>query len=177
MKRVTNELSEVRRDALSLSPSNESEETIMKTLRTQLTRKLPGTSIFVMAGALYLSAAAPAVALGDEVRYQPVQSITYEFGSKFVNGYFVQEGGSCVVTLMLTEKSDPEETILGSPTRLRMVLQPGQVAGLDSEEAQSLNITCGEDTATLHVDHGAMEQFVARQALAHEKLAAKAQRK
>lgn len=177
MKTVTAGLAKVPRDAVSTYPLNDAEETIMKTLTTLLTRNLPAISTFVTASALCLSASVPAVSLAEEARYRPIQSITQEFGTKFMNGYFEQEAGACVVTLMLTEQSDPEEMQPGSPTRLRLVLAPGQVAGLDSEEGRSLNFACSEDTATLLVDLGERDQLVAQQALAHKKLAAKVQRK
>lgn len=149
----------------------------MKTLNTLLTRKLPGIFTFVTTSALCLAASVPAVSLAEEARYQPIQSITHEFGSKFMNGYFEQEAGTCVVTLMLTEQGDPEAMPPGSPTRLRLVLQPGQVAGLDSEEGRSVNFTCSEDTATLRVERGERDRLMAQQARAHQRLAAQAQRK
>jgi hypothetical protein len=66
------------------------------------------------------------------VRYRPIQSISYEFGSKAMSGYFVRRNSLCVVTLMIAEKTDPD---LPPPTatRVRMMLEPGQVAGLDRE--------------------------------------------
>ena len=69
---------------------------------------------------------------GDAL-YRPIQSISYEFGSKAMSGYFVQRNSVCLVTLMIAEKTDPD---LPSPTaaRVRVMLDPGQVAGLDSEE-------------------------------------------
>jgi hypothetical protein len=91
---------------------------------------------------------------GDAL-YRPIQSISYEFGSKAMSGYFVQRNSVCVVTLMIAEKTDPD---LPSPTatRVRVMLDPGQVAGLDSEEGRSLSLTCGEDAATLAVSYGEM---------------------
>ncbi len=170
-------LAKVQRDASSNYPLNDAEETIMKTLTTLLTRTLPGISTFVTTSALCLSAWVPAASLADEARYEPIDAITYEFGSKSIIGYFVQQAGTCDVTLMLAEKSDPEEMQPTSPTRLRLVLQPGQVAGLDSEEGRSLNVTCSEDTATLRVDLGETGPLVAQQARARQSLTAKAQRK
>jgi hypothetical protein len=46
------------------------------------------------------------------------------------------------------------------------MLDPGEVAGLDSEEGRSLNFTCGEDAATLLVDYGERSELVARQGFA-----------
>jgi hypothetical protein len=46
------------------------------------------------------------------------------------------------------------------------MLDPGQVAGLDSEEGRSLNFTCGEDAKTLVVNYGERSKLVAQQGLA-----------
>ena len=101
---------------------------------------------------------------GDTL-YRPIQSISYEFGSKAMSGYFVQRNSVCVVTLMIAEKTDPD---LSSPTavRVRVMLDPGQVAGLDSEEGRSLSLTCGEDAATLVVSYGERDKLMAQQDLA-----------
>jgi len=97
--------------------------------------------------------------------YTPIENISYTFGSKAVSGYFVQQNSVCVVTLMVIEKTDPD---LPQPTaaRVRIMLDPFQVAGLDSEEGRSLNLTCGEGAGTLAVDYGERDQLVARQGLA-----------
>lgn len=66
---------------------------------------------------------------------------------------------------MIIERSDSD---LPSSTaaRVRIMLDPGQVAGLDSEEGGSLNFTCGEGAATLAVDYGERSKLVAQQSLA-----------
>lgn len=40
------------------------------------------------------------------------------------------------------------------------MLNPGQIAGLDSEEGRSLNVTCGEGAAHLLVDTGTTDKLV-----------------
>jgi len=95
--------------------------------------------------------------------YRPVQSITYELGSKLMTGYFTEQGAACVVTLMIIEKSDPEEPLGLSPMRVRLVLSPGEIAGFDSEEGLSLNLTCEPGAETLLVDVGEREAMVALQ--------------
>ena len=105
----------------------------------------------------------------DQGRYLPIQSISYEFGSKSMSGYFVEQNATCLVTLMIVEKVDPEGPLSLSPMRVRLVLYPGQIAGLDSEEGRSLNFTCGEDATTLLVDIGERETLVALQAAALQK--------
>ncbi|RWK61378.1 MAG: hypothetical protein E5Y65_24820 [Mesorhizobium sp.] len=101
-----------------------------------------------------------------QTQYLPIQSISYEFGSKFMSGYFVQEAATCFVALMIIEKSDPEAELTATATRVRLVLNPGQIAGVDSEEGYSVNLTCGMDATTLLVDVGARDKLVALQALA-----------
>jgi hypothetical protein len=134
-----------------------------------LSRKLPGIPACVAMLAVGLWAWAPAAAGGsppeDQARYQPVQSISYAFGSKKLSGYYVQQAATCVVTLMVAENSDPEGPLPPSPARVRLVLYPGQVAGLDSAEGRSLNVTCGPDAATLLVDTGETEELARLQDL------------
>jgi hypothetical protein len=103
-------------------------------------------------------------AINGQTRYRPIQSMTYEFGSKLMTGYFVKQSTTCVVTLMIAERRDPEEPLGLSPTRVRLILLPGQIAGLDSEEGKSLNFTCEGDAATLLVDVGERDRLVALQA-------------
>jgi hypothetical protein len=101
---------------------------------------------------------------GDAL-YRPIQSISYTFGSKIASGYFVQENSVCRVTLMIAEKSDPD---LSSPTaaRVRVMLDPGQVVGFDSDEGRSISLTCGEDAATLVVSYGERDKLIEQQDLA-----------
>jgi hypothetical protein len=83
----------------------------------------------------------------------PIQSISYRFGSKAMSGYFVrqvQQAATCAVTLMIIENGDAEQPL--KPARLRLVLYPGQTAGLDSAEGRSLNLTCGTSATALLVD-------------------------
>jgi hypothetical protein len=103
----------------------------------------------------------------DEVaRYQPIQSISYVLASKALSGYFVQEGEICLVTLMIIEKPDPDRPSPATAARVRLMLDPGQIAGLDSEEGRSLNFTCGAGAKTLSVDYGERSKLLAQQGLA-----------
>jgi hypothetical protein len=100
---------------------------------------------------------------GGAALYVPVQSISHEFGSKSMSGYFLQHAGTCRVMLMIIEKSDPEHLPPFSAVRVRLVLSSGQIAGLDSEEGRSLNLTCGEGAGTLLVNLGDRDELIARQ--------------
>ncbi len=140
-----------------------------------LTRK--SSSIAAVGGAAVISLWAWSSAASDgslptvegQARYLPIQNISYEFGSKSMSGYFVEEAATCLITLMIIERSDPEALLPFSPTRVRLVLYPGQVVGVDSEEGRSLNFTCGEDATALLVEVGERERLVELQALAVKK--------
>jgi hypothetical protein len=129
-----------------------------------LIRKIACASAF--AGAflvsLWASAASsqPQAPIKDEATYAPIKSIRYDFGSKSMSGYFVEQDAKCVVMMMVYEKSDPDMTPSSTATRVRLVLNPGQTAGLDSEEGRSLNFTCGEGATALLVDVGDREELV-----------------
>jgi len=133
-----------------------------------LSRNTFSVSVFAVAIAASFWSSGPAVS-GEPVEgdalYRPIQSISYTFGSKIASGYFLQRNSVCVVTLMIAEKTDPD---LPSPTatRVRVMLDPGQVAGLDSEEGRSLSLTCGEDAATLVVSYGERDKLMEQQDLA-----------
>ena len=99
----------------------------------------------------------------NRTKYGALQSISQIFGSKFTSGYFVSETGKCLVTLMVAEKSDPESPSSQTAARVRLALNPGQVAGLDSEEGEALNFTCGTNAAALMVDRGAKDALSASQ--------------
>jgi hypothetical protein len=83
-----------------------------------------------------------------------------------MSGFFVQEAATCFVALMIIEKSDPEAELTATATRVRLVLNPGQIAGLDSEEGYSVNLTCGESAKTMLADFGNREKLMALQACA-----------
>jgi hypothetical protein len=133
------------------------------------TKKFAHASSF--AGALVVSLCASVASgqspaqLMEEIKYRPIDSIRYDFGSKSANGYFVEQAKKCVVTLMVYEKRDPDTDSTSTATRVRLVLNPGQTAGLDSEEGRSLNFTCAEDAAALVVDSGERGKLVELQKL------------
>jgi hypothetical protein len=143
--------------------------------------KLLNISVFVgtIAGSLWAwipaaSSGSP-LRLEDRATYVPIQSISYDFGSKSMSGYFVEHAANCRVTFMIIERSDPDTSLPPSSTRVRLVLSPGQTAGLDSEEGQSLNFTCGEDGKTLVVDAGERDKLMALQSPALPRNVAKSE--
>ena len=139
-----------------------------------LIRKTAQASAFAgtVAISLWASAAsAQSQPVKSEARYAPIQSIRYDFGSKSMSGYFLDQTAKCLVMLMVYEKPNPDAASSNSATRVRLVLNPGQTAGLDSEEGRSLNFTCGEGATALVVDSGERENLVELQKLPLHKTA------
>jgi hypothetical protein len=95
--------------------------------------------------------------------YVPVQAMSHDIGSKSMRGYFVQSNGACSVFLMITERINAEAPAPLSAARVRLVLQPGAVAGLDSAEGRSLNFTCDRAAAKLLVDEGETSALITQQ--------------
>jgi hypothetical protein len=125
----------------------------------------------VALGLVASAASAQSQSVKSEAKYAPIQSVRYDFGSKSMSGYFVDQAKRCVVMLMVSEKPDPDAASSNSATRVRLVLNPGQTAGLDSEEGRSLNFTCGEGATALVVDTGDREKLVGLQTLSLRKTA------
>jgi hypothetical protein len=143
-------------------------------------RKIAQASAFAgtVAISLWASAASsqPQAPVKDEAKYAPIESISYDFGSKSMSGYFVERAAKCVVMLMLSEKADPDTAPPPTATRVRLVLNPGETAGLDSDEGRSLNFTCDEGATALLVDAGERERLVELQRLSLLKTAANSAR-
>ena len=96
-------------------------------------------------------------------RYEVLQSFSHEFGSKFASGYFVREIDRCLVTLNIAEKNISERQQDQTAAHVRLILNPGQMAGLDSDEGQSLNLTCSASGRALILDSGEKDALIASQ--------------
>ena len=101
--------------------------------------------------------ASRAATTADGIIYFPMQAISQDLGSKSTVGYFIPEAGACHIVLMIAENVDPEAGAMPSATRLRLTLQPGQAAGLDSEEGHTMDLTCGEGADTVTVLRGELD--------------------
>ena len=88
-----------------------------------------------------------------------------------MSGYFTEQASKCLVTLMVFDKADPDAAPSATAARVRLVLRPGEMAGLDSEQGRSLNLTCGEGATALIVDVGETEKLLDLQRLALRKTA------
>jgi hypothetical protein len=113
-----------------------------------------GSAMIASVAVVAAVASSAAPVSGAQAIYKPMQSISHDLGSKSAIGYFVREAGECQVVVMVAENTDPESGPMLSAARLRLALRPGQAAGLDSEEGRSIELSCGDEAATLTVRSG-----------------------
>jgi len=114
------------------------------------------------AGVLVVSLLAAAIAVStgaqsaaqSRSRYEPLQGMQHDFGSKTMTGYFVSEVDRCLVVLRVSDRERADAPAAPTATRIRLALRPGETAGLDSEEGRSLNVTCGTNSASVLVETG-----------------------
>jgi NAD(P)H-nitrite reductase large subunit len=109
--------------------------------------------VSLLAAALAVSTGAHSAAQSRS-RYEPLQTMQHDFGSKSMTGYFVSEVYRCLVVLRVSDRNHADAPAVQTATRIRLALQPGETAGLDSEEGRSLNVTCGTNSASVIVETG-----------------------
>ncbi len=107
----------------------------------------------LLLGALVLAGAGSMSAQAAEVSvYHPAQGLSYRFGSKSAVGYFLQQEGSCALSIFVSENA--EDNVPPSAARLQFTVAPGSKVKLNSAEGKGLEIKCGAEGATLEVTGG-----------------------
>jgi hypothetical protein len=125
--------------------------------------RLAAAFTVIFAACLSTSSSAASSDRVISARYGALQSFSQQFGSKLASGYFVREIDRCLVTLKIAEKGNAESQSGQAAAQVRLVLNPGQMAGLDSEEGQSLNLTCSTNATVLILDSGGNDALMATQ--------------
>jgi len=74
---------------------------------------------------------------------KPLNAISLDVGSKHVVGYFLNAEGQCKLTLMIAdaardESSEPSAQVM----RLRLMVEPGRSALVDTTEGRMLQFAC-----------------------------------
>jgi hypothetical protein len=106
----------------------------------------------VTGGLVIRGGQAGAVVTPQAAVYAPAQAITQYFGSKHAVGYFLQQNGSCAMTVLISEDTDGRTS--PSATRMQFSMRPGETAELQSVETQTLEVTCGANASTIEVRNG-----------------------
>jgi hypothetical protein len=80
--------------------------------------------------------------LGPVPAHQPILKTV---GNKNVLAFFEPGNGQCNVQAVIWNVDEIET----NPTRVRVSLNPGQTASIDSSATESFNLRCGDDAETL----------------------------
>ena len=136
-----------------------------RTLRVKKAERyrLAAVITVVFTACLFTSSSTASTEAAMSARYGVLQNFSHEFGSKFASGYFVREVDRCLITFKIAIKGATDSQSVETVAHIRFDLNPGQVLGLDSEEGQSLNLTCGANAAALTVASGGEDPLRAAQ--------------
>ena len=80
----------------------------------------------------------------------PHEPILTEVGSERVIAFYEPDSGRCAVQAVVYDKTDAY-TGMTMAARVRVSLNPGQTASIDSVENKSLTLKCGDDAETLAI--------------------------
>ena len=123
----------------------EVKDRIVKTGKRIVTAALGGA--LCLATSIGLSAAASR----SPATMKPLMATSLDVGSKHVVSYFLNADGQCKLTLMIAdaardENSEPSAQIL----RLRLMVEPGKAALVDTTDGRLLQFACERDAQAMN---------------------------
>ena len=109
-----------------------------------------GREAIALAMGAALSMASPAGSLAADLRspvtMKPLAAVSLDAGGFHAVGYFLASEGQCKLTLMIAETvpEGQDESNAAPASRLRLNVQPGAKAQLDTATGQTLQFACQE---------------------------------
>jgi hypothetical protein len=73
---------------------------------------------------------------------KPLQGVSFDIGTKRAVSYFLIDGNSCKLTLMLAEVVHGDEVNGLTATRVTVAIEAGKAAQLDTVEGKTLEFKC-----------------------------------
>lgn len=77
----------------------------------------------------------------------PLRAASLDVGSRHLVSYFVAAGGLCRLTVMIADAGAPE----APATRLRLAVDPGKAARVDTAEGKSVSFDCANEAREMRV--------------------------
>jgi hypothetical protein len=119
--------------------------------RTMNTGRLIITAAFGAALCLAASMSPAAAESRSPTTMKPLKAISLDVGSKHVVGYFLNAEGRCKLTLMIAdavrdETQEPSAQIM----RLRLMVEPGRAALVDTTDGRLLQFGCAGDAQAMN---------------------------
>ena len=73
---------------------------------------------------------------------KPLEGVSFDIGTKRAVSYFLSDGNSCELTLMLAEVVHGDEVNGLTATRVTVPIEAGKAAHLDTVEGKTLEFRC-----------------------------------
>jgi hypothetical protein len=105
-------------------------------------------------GAALLSAwsvGAEAEELPNANRVRPAEGLILDIGSKHTVSYFLADGGTCNLTLVVGEKANDEGDGSTVGARIRVAIDSGKTARIETAEGKSLEFACAKGAQAIGV--------------------------
>lgn len=83
---------------------------------------------------------------------KPLQGVSFDIGTKHAVSYFLKDGNSCKLTLMLAEVGHGDEVNGPTAARVTVGIDAGKAAHLDTVEGKTLEFKCLGGARVMSVD-------------------------
>ena len=83
---------------------------------------------------------------------KPLEGVSFDIGTKRAVSYFLSDGNSCELTLMLAEVVHGDEVNGLTATRVTVAIEAGKAAQLDTAEGRTLEFKCQGGAHVMSVD-------------------------
>jgi len=83
---------------------------------------------------------------------KPLEGVSFDIGTKRAVSYFLSDGNSCNLTLMLAEIGHGDEVNGLTATRVTVAIEAGKAAHLDTVEGKTLEFKCQGGAHVMRVE-------------------------
>jgi hypothetical protein len=110
-----------------------------------------GTALgLALVGAINVGGAAADEATGPRV-IAPAKGLMLDVGSKHTVSYFTADDGLCNLTLVVGEKANEEGDHGSVGARVRLAIEQGKTARIETAEGKSLEFACARGAQSMSV--------------------------
>ena len=112
------------------------------------------TALYAITIALAFAIAAPPSAAAGDMTYKPMQPIEEILGQTQVAAIYAKDGRTCNILISVRETGATpaaEQSAAPSAAQLRLTLQPGEAAMVDTADNQGVSFRCGAGAETMAV--------------------------
>jgi hypothetical protein len=123
--------------------------------------RLRKKAAFAMAFAGISAMAGPAMTRATDsaspLTMKPLQGVSFDIGTKRAVSYFLSDGDTCKLTLMLAEVVYGDEVNVLAVTRMTVAVEADKAVHLDTAEGKSVEFRCqaGAQVMTINVSNQA----------------------